>query len=304
MTNVKRKTIKKSEWKRTAFIVGMLALPLLQFAIFFLYVNFDTIRMSFEHVSGATGTLVRDEWSIKNYTFFFKDLKIDPLYLRAFKNSLIYGLNDLILLTVSVIFAYFFYKKVRGSNFFRVIFFLPSIISIVIYVMVYKYMFDPNMGNIVEKILGEGVPDFWSGEKEVLWIMIYCLWVGTGYNILIMGGAMGNLPEDVMEYSRLEGLSYPRELFQIVIPMIWPTITVGILGAFTTMFTLYLQVDLLGAKSQTRAESIAYIINNRVKSQRDLEMTAAIGVCFTIAAIPIIVIVRKVLDKLGRLFED
>ena len=107
-----------------------------------------------------------------------------------------------------------------------------------------------------------------------------------------------------MEYSRLEGLGYARELFQIVIPMIWPTITVGILGAFTTMFTLYLQIDLLGSKSGTKAESIAYIINNRVKSNQNLEYTAAIGVCFTIVAIPIIVVVRKSLDKLGKCFES
>ena len=131
-------------------------------------------------------------------------------------------------------------------------------------------------------------------------IMIYCLWVGTGYNILIMGGAMANLPEEVMEYSRLEGVSYFRELFQIVIPMIWPTVSVGILGAFTTMFTMFLQVELLtGGGTFHQSTTIAYLINGIVKGGTDLEWAATLGVCFTVVAIPIIIIVRKSLEKIG-----
>lgn len=302
---MKQSKIKKTDWKRTAFIVGMLALPLLQFSIFFLYVNFNTIRMSFEYVEDITQV---DKWSLRNYERFFRELRTLPQFKRAIMNSLRYGFNDLILLTVSVIFAYFFYKKVRGSKIFRIIFFLPSIISIVIFIMVYKFMFNPNTGNLVGKIMGafsNSPPEFYAGEKQTLWVMMYCLWVGTGYNILIIGGAMGNLPDDVMEYSRLEGVGYARELFQVVVPMIWPTIAVGLLGSLTTMFTLYLQVDLLGGihGSNINCESIAYLINSNIKAGTNLEWAAAIGVSFTIIALPFIIIVRKTLDGIGKYFE-
>ena len=302
---MKQSKIKKTDWKRTAFIVGMLALPLLQFSIFFLYVNFNTVRMSFEYVEDITQV---DKWSLRNYERFFRELRTLPQFKRAIMNSLRYGFNDLILLTVSVIFAYFFYKKVRGSKIFRIIFFLPSIISIVIFIMVYKFMFNPNTGNLVGKIMGafsNSPPEFYAGEKQTLWVMMYCLWVGTGYNILIIGGAMGNLPDDVMEYSRLEGVGYARELFQVVVPMIWPTIAVGLLGSLTTMFTLYLQVDLLGGihGSNINCESIAYLINSNIKAGTNLEWAAAIGVSFTIIALPFIIIVRKTLDGIGKYFE-
>ena len=304
---MKQSKIKKTDWKRTAFIVGMLALPLLQFAIFFLYVNVNTIRMSFEYVDPEDITQV-DKWSLRHYERFFRELRTLPQFKRAIINSLRYGFNDLVLLTISVIFAYFFYKKVRGSKIFRIIFFLPSIISIVIFIMVYKFMFNPNTGNLVGKIMGvfsNSPPEFYAGEKQTLWVMMYCLWVGTGYNILIIGGAMGNLPDDVMEYSRLEGVGYARELFQIVVPMIWPTIAVGLLGSLTTMFTLYLQVDLLGGihGSLIECESIAYLINNKIKSGTELEWAATIGVSFTIIALPFIIIVRKTLDGIGKYFE-
>jgi ABC-type sugar transport system permease subunit len=103
----------------------------------------------------------------------------------------------------------------------------------------------------------------------------------------------------------LEGVGYARELFQVVVPMIWPTIAVGLLGSLTTMFTLYLQVDLLGGihGSNINCESIAYLINSNIKAGTNLEWAAAIGVSFTIIALPFIIIVRKTLDGIGKYFE-
>ena len=288
---------------RTIFIIGMLALPILQYLIFFVYVNIDTILMSFQ-----IRTLESVEWSLLNYTRFFNELDNGQIGM-AVRNSLLFGLNDLLLLLISVIFSYFFYKKIRWGGFFKIVFFLPSIISIVIFVMVYKYMFDTRLG-IVNPILSLfGVtefPEWFTGgsPNQMPLIMGYCLWVGTGYNILIMSGAMGNLPEDVMEYSRLEGVDYFTELFAIVIPMIWPTISVGILSSCTTMFTLFIQVDLMtGGGTFRQSTTIAYMINGVVKGGTDLEWAAALGICFTVVATPIIIIVRTILDKINEKFE-
>jgi ABC-type sugar transport system permease subunit len=294
----KRMRIKNK--KRTMFIVGMLSIPILQFLIFFVYVNINTIFMAFQVRVGSTV-----KWSTLNFERFFAELGSKPEFSYGIRNSILFGLNDLLLLTISVVFSYFFYKKVRGSSFFRVVFFLPSIISIVIFVMVYKYMF--NMG-VVGEFLGwfgiENPPTLdRSSDYLVFMIMFYCLWVGTGYNILIMCGAMANLPEEVMEYSRLEGVGYFRELVQVVIPMIWPTIAVGVLGSITVMFTLFMQVDLLTQTggSSNQATTIAFMINKMVKA-RNLEWAATLGVCFTVVAIPIIIIVRKTLDLVGKKF--
>ena len=277
-------------------------MPILQFIIFFIIVNINTITMSFQ-----LRTLDSVKWSLGNYKRFFNEFGLGEIG-YAVKNSMLVGLNDLVLLLISVVFSYFFYKKVRGATFFRIIFFLPSIISIVIFVMVYKYMFDSQMV-VVNRILeffGNDSPPEWfanTSKYQMPLIMFYCLWVGTGYNILIMGGAMGNLPEEVMEYSRLEGVGYFRELFQIVVPMIWPTISVGILGSITTMFTLFIQVDLLtGGGTFHQSTTIGYMINGVVKAGTDLEWAATLGVSFTIVAIPIIIAVRKILDKVTDSF--
>lgn len=293
--------------KRLLFIWGMLAIPLLQWLIFFVYVNIDSVIMSFQTMNYNTGKI---EWTLNNYKRFIYEWNALPQIKNAVSNSILAGINNMVLILISLILSYFFYKKIPGRKVFRVVYFLPSIISIVIYTMVFKFMFDTNVGpiNILLQKLGVAATDLptWFGDTKLAFplILIYCLWVGTGYNILILGAAMENLPEDVMEYSRLEGVGRVRELFQIVVPMIWPTLAVSILGSVTTVFTMFIQVDLLteggpGDSSQT----IAYLINGLIKgANADLEWGAAMGLCFTVIAAPIIIILKKLLDKVGEHF--
>jgi raffinose/stachyose/melibiose transport system permease protein len=265
--------------------------------------------MSFRYDTFENWKLV-EKWGFKNYTDFFREMKLKNEVRYAIRNSFLFGINDLLLLSVSLVFSYFFYKKIRGSSVFRIIFFLPSVISIVIYVVVYKEMFvvDGPIDTLLELIGIENAPQFDYGKDYlVVLIMFYCLWVGTGYNILIMGGAMANLPEEVMEYSRLEGVGYVSELFRVVLPMIWPTISVAILGSLTTMFTLFIQVDLLTGGSggdNNQAYTIAFMINKSISSGSSaaLNYASTIGVFFTVIATPIVIIVRKALDKLNDRF--
>lgn len=297
----------KRKTKRTLFIISMLAIPLLQWLVFFVYVNMDSIVMSFQSMNYKTGTI---EWTLNNYKRFIHEWNALPTIKNAVKNSLLAGANNLVLLLLSVVLSYFFYRKIPGRNFFRVVYFLPSIISIVVYTMVYKFMFDTSVGpiNILLQNLGvsaAALPTWFGDTSLAFWlVLIYCLWVGTGYNILIIGSAMENLPQDVMEYSHMEGVSRTRELFQIVIPMIWPTISVSILGSITTIFTLFIQVELLTAGGPGQSsQTIAYLINGLIKSANaDLEWGAAMGLCFTIVAAPMVVIMKKLLDRIGKHF--
>jgi len=294
--------LKSRKTKRTLFIIGMLSLPILQFLVFFIYVNFNTILMSFQDLRPNA----EKGFSLVNYRNFIFDLRSNDRFLYALRNSFLFGLNDLFLLFISLVLAYFFYKKIRWTAFFRIVFFLPSIISIVIFITAYQNMFNMGVIDTLLEALGfKNLPDWFANTSPWLTplIMLYCLWVGTGYNVLIMGGAMGNLPEDVMEYSRLEGVGYVNEFFRVVIPMIWPTVTVGVLGSITVMFTLFLQVDLMTVNGGTdgQAMTIAYTINGFVKS-RDLGRASTYGIIFTVIAIPIIVAIRKGLDKIGEHF--
>ena len=298
----KRKKKKKINWKRLFFIWGMLAIPLIQFAVFFIYVNIDSFIMTFRAFDYEKGYI----WTTQNYVDFWEKLTnpLDTTFRSAMVNSALLGLNDVVLVLISLVLSYFFFKKMRGRQFFRVIFFLPSIISIVIYTMAFKFMFQQNTGPINQLITAfGGKQPSWFTDKNLVMILviIYCLWVGTGYNILIFGGAMANINTEVIEYAKLDGVGMFRELFQIILPMIWPTISVAFLGSVTTVFTLFIQVELIAYAGGTYGvNTIALIINSTAANNP--EQAATIGICFSVVAIPLILAVRKIIDVIGKKF--
>ena len=294
-----KKTKNSLQRKRAIFIIGMLAIPIIQYCIFFIYVNIGSIRMSFQRIDYTNGQTING--TLYYYQKFFSEFTQKEDFILAFRNSFLAAVNNGVLILLSIIFGYLFYKKMPGSGVFRVIFYLPSIISITIYTMVYRYMFESG-GPIdsVLKLIGiaEDKIPIWlnDGNWALPLVFIYCIWVGIGYQVLILSGALAKLPEDVMEYAKIDGCGMFRELFQMVIPMIWPTIAVMILGCITTMFTFFLQVTLIfpDATQAKPAQTIAYMINTRVKGKgADPEWAACMGVCFTIMATPLILLVRK-----------
>ena len=307
MKTKKKSKLLTKKTKRLLFIWGMLAYPLIQYLIFFIYVNIDSVLMAFQSMNMQTGETY---WSTNNFQRFIHEWTDLPQMRVAVRNSLIGGVSNIVIILLALTLAYFFYRKMPGRMFFRVVYFLPSIISIVIYTMAYKFMFDTSVGpiNILLSRLGvsaENLPT-WFGDTDLAFplIVLYCIWVGVGYNILLYGSAMENLPEDVMEYSRMEGVSRTRELFQIVIPMIWPTIGVSLLGTISTIFTLFIQVELLTQGGPNGASAtIAYLINGVVKSSSaNLEWGATMGLCFTIIAAPFFILMKKMIDKVGEHF--
>ena len=292
--------------KKLLFVWGMLAYPLLQYLIFFVYVNIDSVLISFQFKRPLQSTV--NFPVLNHYSEFFDQLFISklPQTVNAIKNSLLVGLNDIILVIISVTLAYFFYKKMPGRGIFRIIFFLPSIISIVIYTVVFKYMFNSTTGPIgiaVKNLFGIS-PNWFGTENSIFLVMLYCLWVGTGYNILVLGGAIANLPEEVMESAKLDGAKMRHELFLLVIPMIWPTIAVSILGSITTMFTLFIQVDLLTSQGgASKSPTIAYLINGKITGTFNNRAEAsAIGGIFTVVATPIVIVIKRLLDKASESF--
>ena len=281
----------------------MMAYPVLQFLVFFVYVNINTVRMSFTYFDWAKGETV---YGIKYYREFFYELVNMRQMKVALKNSLFVFLNSVFISQpLGIIFGYFVFKKIYGARVFKVIFFLPSIISIVVLTMVYKYMLDPTVGPVaaIMRALGvEEVPDFFMDSRYAFpLILLYCNWAGIGYSVLITGGSMNRIPEEIIEYGKLEGIGMFRELVTVVVPLIWPMISTSLVLSCTSVFTFFIQVQLITQGAGDSA-TIAYVINSLVSGgSQNLEKAAAFGICCSLFAAPIIVIVKNVSE---RFFAD
>ena len=295
--------------KKNIFIICMLIFPVLQFLIFFVYININTVLMTFERVNWVDYTIER---GLYNWKRLGTELIGNPEIQKAIVNSLwVFVSTDFVLLPLSVLFGYYIYKKVFMSGFFRSVFFLPSVISIVVMTMVFQFMFSSSFGPINSLLEMAGIPPenipVWFGEEETALFMVlfYSVWVGIGFNIVLLNGAISRLPKDILEYGKLEGVGMTRELLQLIVPMIWPTITtLAVMGA-TSIFTMFLPVQLLTDGGPNGASAtIAFYINNMVQGAGvQLEWAATLGILFSLIGIPLIFGLKTLMEKVGEDIE-
>lgn len=299
------KKIKSRNSRNVAiFLCVMMLIPFLNFCLS-LYLNLSTIPLSFQDFDVTTSEY--KFVGLRNYARLFQEItRSGNIFLVAIKNSLLFFLlNNVVLLPLSVMFSFFLNKKMPLAGFFRIVFFLPSIISAVVLTMLFLFMFDDSIGfmsSIFNAVgLGNKIPQLgWFGDKRTALglVMLYCFWVGIGGNILLLSGAINRIPPELIEVGRLEGLSYWGELFKVVLPLIGGTISVLFMQGVTVIFTMFLQVKLLTNGGPLHSTyTIALYITNAVRDDGNLTSGATVGVLCAIVGTPVVLGFRKLMDK-------
>ena len=139
-------------------------------------------------------------------------------------------------------------------------------------------------------------------ESATLMIVLYVIWTGFGGNMLLFGGAMSRVPLDLLESARLEGCGPFRELVQIILPLIWPTISTMLIFTFTGIVNSSGPI-LLFTNGDFETTTINFWIFLKVYGQQgngaggDYGVVSATGLCFTLVTVPLILFVRRLLEK-------
>lgn len=279
------------------FIVGMLSVPVLHFLVFWVYVNFDSIIMAFQQ-NDLNGV---PQWSLIWFRQLYEELSIsDSTLWIATRNTLIYFLStQLIVLPVSIILCYFLYKKIPGYKVFRVIFYLPSIISASVLVVVFKYIisYDGPVGVLITKVFQANYPSFLADSRYAMkTILFYCISFGFGGNIVLLSGAMSHIDESIIDAGKIDGVNVFQEMVLLVIPMIWPTLSTLIIFAFVGLFGASGPI-LLFTEGDYNTTTISYWIYDKVYYGGTYNFPAAIGLVFTVIGTPIALGMRKLLGK-------
>lgn len=300
---------KKFKLNRTTrkyiFIAELIIIPVINFIIFWVYVNFDTILLTFKRFDVPTASYVW-RW-FDGYISVFKSMILggDPGEFNAFVNSFRAILINVIILPVTFVISYSFYKKIRFRKFFQVVFFLPNIISLVVLCMMVRHMFSSDFGPIalvIEKITGH--PTDWLGyNSDKMWgiITVFCIWAGLGGNTVILCGAMQRIPEDIIEAARLDGIGFLREAWSIVLPLVMPTVGVFMIGVVTSPLSFTLQPMLIAVNPgiDNKFMTIGWYIFTSVDTggSGNMIQAATIGMMFSMLLLPVIIAVRILVKK-------
>lgn len=162
----------------------------------------------------------------------FKILMTDENFLRSFQNTvLLIVLVTVITFAFALVFAGILTReKLKGQNFFRIIFYIPNILSVVVIAAIFNAIYDPNQG-LLNSILGlftnvKENPILWLGDQKLVIFSLAgaMVWQAIGYYMVMYMASMSAVPESLYESAGLEGAGRLRQFFQITIPLIWTNI--------------------------------------------------------------------------------
>lgn len=293
---------KKDKNRQLIFYIGWISIPLLQLAIFYFYVNANSILMAFQrydvHTNGFKWAgLANFQNLIKSFTETGGALRISLI------NSLvIFFCKTVIGVSLALFFSYYIYKKLPAAELFRVVLFLPHVVSSIVMVIVFKYFTESAIPGLVHIISGEKISGFLSNaETQFGTVVFFNVWAGFGTNVLMYVSAMSRIPSEITEAAELDGITPMREFILIVLPMIYPTITAFMIIGMTDIFTSNAYIyEFFGERlSNQKLYTMGYYLLKFVISSEGTSaypFASAAGVVMTLIATPVILGVKKLLE--------
>ena len=285
------------------FYFCIAALPLIHYFIFYIGVNIGAIGLAFSEFKMVNGEQVQF-FSLYQFEKIWYDLTVDPVLVNLLKNSASFYLyTQLIVLPLALFFSYYIYKKMFASEFYRVMLYIPTILSGLVMGTIYYFIVDKGYVQLF-KLFGQKVlPPLANPKNHMTVVIVFHLLMSFGTNVIMYSSAMTRIPVSVVEYAQIDGVGPLREFFTMTIPLIFPTLStflvVGVTGLLTDQAGL---VSIFGNNAPDSMRTIGYQMFVKVafvgNNTSQYPYYAALGICCTILVVPITMFVRWGLNKL------
>ena len=252
-------------------IVGLLSPFAILFLLFYIVpICYAFVRSFFVTTrEGAFGP-AEDAWGgLSNYGQALKD----PALIASVGRVLLFGFIQVpAMLVIALTFALLLDSRTaRFKRFFRLTYFVPYAVPVVIGAIVWGFLFTPGLGPVADLI-----PIDFLGNTWVLWsIAIIVTWTYAGYNMLIMYSNLQAIDQDIYEAARIDGANAWQTALRIKIPLIRDSVILT--GVFSIIGTLQLFAEPQVLRSISTSISSTYTPNL-------LAFTAASGNAYNYAA--------------------
>lgn len=170
----------------------------------------------------------------------FEKLIHDSVFMKSLVNNLIFIIIVPVTMIIALFLAILIDKHIYMKGFFKVVYFLPYISSIVAIAMVWQVLFHPSLGPVNNLLISLGVdnPPKWLADIDYALpsLMMIQLWIMLGYNIIIYIAGLQSIPKDLYEASEIDGANAWVKFRSITLPCVSPTtfflLVTGIIGTF------------------------------------------------------------------------
>lgn len=281
------------------FYAVMALFPTVQFSLMYVGVNVNSIKLAF--VDNVNGQFVFV--GFKHFAEIFSSGET-ALYLTYMKNSLIVYVIGLVVGTpLSLIFAFYIYKQKIGSGIFKVVLYLPQIISVTVLVVMFKNIVNEAYMEIIYNLFGVFVNPLLL-DQPFYTILIFTILISRGTGVLMYTGALSGISDSVVESAKLDGALPFNEFIYISLPSIFPTLStfliVGVAGIFVEQMNLF---SFYGVTlDDYKIKTMGYYLYQQIKHWDTPETTypllSALGLVLTAITAVLTFIYKRVLDRI------
>lgn len=239
----------------TPLVLGLIVLTI--------YPQVWVVGLSFFRYNGVTAP----EWEgIDNFVRAFQR---DAIWWKSVWNTFYFAFGKLALeLPLALVLAIVLNRQIRGKNFFRGLFFLPSVTSAAIMSLVFYFIFSPYQGILNGMLQGVGLirePIDWLGQGNSAMIvaMLVSVWQNFGINMILFLAGLQAIPDEFYESASIDGASEVQQFWYITLPalgrMLQVIVMLAIIGSLKTFDIFRVLTD--GGPANETMVMMLYIFN-------------------------------------------
>ena len=241
---------------------------------FMIYPVLFALFISFTRSNG-----IRFDWvGLENYL----DVLTDPLVGQVFVTNLKFLISVPIVIFAAMVISVLLFEKIRGWKTFRILFFIPNVLSAAVIGIMFKSVFGFNgpINSAVEALGGERVDPFVDANLAITIIVLALIWSGFGYQALLLLSGLTAIDPAVFEAAALDGAGWWKRLWYITLPNIRRVLgfvfIINVLYTFSSLFGFVFVMTAGGPGYDTT--TIDYLVFLRAFSTTNLGSGAALAV--------------------------
>lgn len=292
---------KSSQGNRSLFIASFIVPTFLFFGLFVIYPLVQALYLSFYDWSGMAETKV-----FIGLDNFKEILTNDPIILTSVLNDYFLVAGKVIgIMLIATFFSVALTRfGIKNAGFFRAIFFIPNVLSVIIVGVLWYFVYNPKIGilnGFLSLFTSKKVEINWLGsESHAIWTLLpVTIWAGIGFYMILMIAAIKNIPESYYESANIDGANQWNQFTHITMPLIWEQMKVCIISiVITTLNGSFVIVSIMtfgGPDNSTNV--LGYYLYQMAFQRYHFGYGAAIGVVILVISLITTVIVQRLLKR-------
>ena len=247
---------------RVPFIVTFLVPPLALYVVFVLSPFVQGIQLSFTDWTGLS-----PDFSYVGFDNYARLMADEQWWNAALNNLKLLVVVPVATLALALVFATLVTRggaggvrrSLPGAGVYRVIYFFPQVIPVVVSAILFQFIYTPGNGLLAQLLdwvgidMNELIPGGPIGNHDViLWAIAWVvIWASVGFYLVLFMAGMQQIPRDLYEAAAIDGAGRTRMFFSVTFPLLWGHIQVALVYIGIQTLDMFALVSVMARNGQT-----------------------------------------------------